>query len=326
MKEREKMANQDSRLSRVRTYAISPREVCLIGRAKLQADGKKLSNVGSRDTDHGSVSEHPQWQERAREPYDEATVLNYLANGVILPVVAIKEVVHDDGQQDYVIIDGRGRIINAREAERRRQEDPKWSHLPPIRVRLIIRKGGTLDGLKVAASANEFRKPPSVLARARGAKLMLDHNASEEEVCVTYGIGQQQLDNWLDGLGASDQLLAAVERGEDSFSSAVEQAKKKKKTDQKPRPKSSAPGRAKIRRIVNSPTAMGLLERSFHQEEETERVDVPELLVEVLKWIGGEGALESFPHLKAALDHLALPPSKQKAALAKADGSETEAE
>lgn len=309
------MGTQDKRLSRVRTYSISPFDVCLVGRAKAAANGRKLDNVGPRDTDHGSISEHPLWQERVREPYSEAAVLNYLAMGAILPVVAVKEVVHDDGLLDYVICDGRQRIISLREAERRRLEDPKWSHLHPLKVRLIIRAGGTLEALKTSATLNEFRRAPTVLSRARGAAEMLKHNASEEEVCITYGIGQQQLDKWLDGLNASPEMLAAVESGEESFSRAAEQARKKKKRDQKPRPKSSAPKRAQLRRIVESPTSAELIERSLKQEEAAGEYDVPELLVEVLRWVGGEGKLASFPHLKTALDHLALPPRKQKDAV-----------
>lgn len=306
----------DERLSRTRAYTILPEDTCIIGRAFVQpGTGERLFDDGPRDTAHRE-GEHPQWEDRALTSPDEGIVNAMLLLGATETITVMKEVVHDDGKQDYVVVSGRRRVIAAREVNRRIREDPKkYAHLPgELRLTMSIRSGDVVHGMLVGTASNEFRKPVPVLRKAQRAKLMLDWGADPKDVATALGVSVQTVTgDYMDLLSASEEMLAAVRRGEESAARAIKQGRSKKKKDQKPRPKqSTAPKRAQLRRIVESPQSYEMLDRYIGGLDDFDDADPTKIVLEVLRWVAGEGQLEELPKLKQVLDQLAAPKPKQK--------------
>ncbi len=80
------------------------------------AEGK--SNVLFFDPDKLRLvtdTSHPLYDERVHRPWSEPMVLNIMALGVIEPIIITK----DPESGVVMVVDGRGRVINCREANRR---------------------------------------------------------------------------------------------------------------------------------------------------------------------------------------------------------------
>lgn len=93
---------------------------------------------------------HPLYDRRVHLPPDEPTVRNIMALGVLETIL-----IHKDPETgDVIVVDGRRRVINAREANRRLHDLGK----EPILVPALPKRAdkGSLAGMMVAA--NEIRR------------------------------------------------------------------------------------------------------------------------------------------------------------------------
>lgn len=101
---------------------------------------------------------HALFDRRALLPFDEPMVLNLMAEGVHQSITITKDV--ERGQT--IVVDGRRRVINAREANRRLRE----AGCEPLRVPAIPRRDGMATLTSAMVSTNEIRRADSPINRA----------------------------------------------------------------------------------------------------------------------------------------------------------------
>ncbi|WP_175904178.1 hypothetical protein [Burkholderia seminalis] len=126
---------------------------------------------------------HPLYDRRVHQEPNPKTVLNYRAIGVRKPVLFYK----DPETGKNLVIDGRTRVINARELNRQLIAAGE----PPITIPAIPQKVIN-DGVKsfsaVMVSTNEIRKEDSPINRAEKMARMLDVGHTEETVATMFGV------------------------------------------------------------------------------------------------------------------------------------------
>lgn len=155
------------------------------------------------DTKDGE--EHPLYDERAFEPLDEAMVRNIMHYGVKVAIVIRKNGPNSE------VVDGRRRVLHAREANRRLAERGE----PPVKVLATGDKYSRDANLMgVMLSANEHRKDDTPLNRARKAARMMARGADDDEVKVTFGISDSTLRVWKNLLDLDGRVQARVDQGE----------------------------------------------------------------------------------------------------------------
>lgn len=141
------------------------------------------------DTQDGDS--HPLYDTRIHKPLREATVIDILLNGVIEPVIVTKgrkcapllsgEAVPAEAA---LVVDGRGRVMHAREANRRLLA----AGSVPIRVPVLSpMRGSDSELLGRLVALNEHRQEDSALGKARKideaeAKRLLGFKEAEPEV------------------------------------------------------------------------------------------------------------------------------------------------
>lgn len=116
------------------TFRIDPDQVCIVG----------------RDTDDGP--EHPLFQPaRSMRSFDEATVVGMMEFGVLSPINVRKNKAKNDRLE---VIEGRGRVINLREANRRL----KAAGQPPKQIEVMIRnyKDSNLGATKIISNMHRL--------------------------------------------------------------------------------------------------------------------------------------------------------------------------
>lgn len=164
-------------------------------------DPSDLTIVGL-DTEDGE--EHPLYDERAFLPLDETLVLNIQTYGVIEPISICK-----DGDQ-VLVVDGRRRVLHAREAATRQKAAGELL----VRVPAVVKKGSEGRLLGISRSANAHRRDDSPLANARNAQRIIDFGEDEESIAITYGVEVQTVKTWLKLLDLDNTVQKAVEKGE----------------------------------------------------------------------------------------------------------------
>lgn len=143
--------------------------------------------------------------ERANLPVKEDLVLDIMVRGVVLPVVITKG---EDGEA--VLVDGRQRVMAAREANRRlKAQGAKVL----VRVPAVYRQGDDMNLYAAMVAANEHRQEDDAMGRARKAARLLALGASEEEAAVAFGVSRQTISNWLKLLKLSPEVAQAVKEG-----------------------------------------------------------------------------------------------------------------
>lgn len=146
---------------------------------------------------------HPLFDERALWPIDENLVKNIMAFGV-------KSVLHIRKDGEFLdVVDGRQRVLNACEANRRLRK----AGLDPIRVPCRLERGedGYMASLMVLT--NELRRSDGPLTRAAKAQRLLNLGKTEEEVCVVFGFDGATLARLLKLLDCAPEVQAAVRDG-----------------------------------------------------------------------------------------------------------------
>jgi ParB family chromosome partitioning protein len=158
---------------------------------------------------------HPLYDERVNWPVDDAMVNNIMWRGVIEPIGVRKN------GETLEVVYGRRRVKAACEANLRLRSQGK----DLIRIKCEIVRGEDKDLFGVLSSENEHRRDDSPLAKARKAQRMADLGASEQEICLAFGITSQTLRNWQAMLDLSAPVKNAIERGEIKATAALGLAK-----------------------------------------------------------------------------------------------------
>lgn len=170
-----------------------------------------------RDTKHKSVAEHHLFDARVVDlPIIEEWVRDMVTNGWA-GGVAMVEV---DGE-DVMPIDGKQRIIHAREANKRLDKAGR----PLIEVPTMIKKGEDADKYGSMIALNEFRRDDSILEKARKAQAFLNFGKSHKEAASRFGVTESAVKQWLQLLDADPKIIKAVESEKVSGSVALELAK-----------------------------------------------------------------------------------------------------
>lgn len=154
---------------------------------------------------------HWLYDPRVERPLLEQTVLDYMINGVIEPVIVTVE-----GEQ-LVVVDGRRRVLHAREANIRLEASGR----EPIKVKVEVRRGARKDLFGIVVSANEHREDDAPLAKARKAQKLIDFGATTDEIAIRFGVTANALYTWLKLLELCPEVLALVDAGKMDASAAL---------------------------------------------------------------------------------------------------------
>jgi ParB family transcriptional regulator, chromosome partitioning protein len=162
--------------------------------------------------------EHPLWDERLSLPIEEAVVLSIMAIGVRVPI----EVVVRDGKP--LVVDGRQRTRNAREANRRLVLEGEPMLTVPIASTPGTRLSNEMASV-ISATLNELRVSDPLLVKMRRAKRMLERGLEPPMVATAFGVQAQTLAEWGAVLNACAEVTNGVLTGTISMNAAVELAK-----------------------------------------------------------------------------------------------------
>jgi ParB family chromosome partitioning protein len=171
----------------------------------FRVDPETLTIIGL-DTKDGS--EHPLWDERIKLPLDEAMILNIMALGVREPVVVV---VQGRGEDKLAaVVDGRRRVMHAREANRRLAARGE----PKTQVPVIAEKGmSESEQMLLSASLNEIRLDDPVMTKAAKAARMKARGSSIQDIALSFGVDGQTITLWVSINGLTDVVKKAINDG-----------------------------------------------------------------------------------------------------------------
>lgn len=153
---------------------------------------------------------HPLYDERIKLPLEEELVLSIMHFGVKVPIK-----VRRNGEA-YEAVDGRRRVLHAREANRRL----KAARQELVRLRAEVERGPDVALLGTAMLSNEFRRQDPPVLLATKIQRALDRGMSKREVGLRIGRTPAAIDRLLQLLELHPKVQAAVERGKLSPSAA----------------------------------------------------------------------------------------------------------
>jgi ParB family chromosome partitioning protein len=148
---------------------------------------------------------HPLFDPRVHDPVDENMIRSIMFKGVVEPIVVWK----DPESGETCVVDGRGRVKNAREANKRlreRGEEPKL-------IQATIGKGDANNVMAIMVLANEGRREPTALGRAKMAKRLVEAGYTEEQAAVFLHVSRPTVHNLLSLLSCTSVVREAVEAG-----------------------------------------------------------------------------------------------------------------
>jgi ParB family chromosome partitioning protein len=155
----------------------------------------------------------------ARHSIDEAMVLSILRDGVHTPVKVRK-----DGERPE-IVDGRRRVLHAREANRRLLAGGASPEDLVTIVAEVHRFASDKDAVLMMLSANAFALAEDPIDRAQKVARVLKLGASMEDAAKCIGVSSvTAIKDMLRILDCSDVVKAAVQRREIAASAAIELA------------------------------------------------------------------------------------------------------
>lgn len=146
---------------------------------------------------------HPLYDPRVKLPLDEGMVRNIMAYGVKLPVIVRKN------GSFLEVVDGRQRVKNAIEANRRLAKEGKEE----MKIRIISERGTDDEMFGVLISTNENRQGDSPMTRAKKAAKFLAMGKTEAEVAVAFGMTNSETKQLLGLLECATPVQKAVEAG-----------------------------------------------------------------------------------------------------------------
>jgi len=157
------------------------------------------------DTDDGE--EHPLWDERIKLALDEAMVVSIMAIGVKEPILVVKMKIGN--KEVAVVVDGRRRVLHAREANKRLKKLGE----PLVKVPAKVERGSDEHLSHVAVALNEIRRQDEVLVKANKALRMINRGSTEADVAVAFGVSQMTIKNWMKIVELPAPVKKAVNQG-----------------------------------------------------------------------------------------------------------------
>jgi ParB-like chromosome segregation protein Spo0J len=162
------------------------------------------------DTDDGPS--HPQFDKESNDaPVLEADVLFTYEHGIIQPVACKR-----DGK-NLIVVFGRGRTRQLREANKRRRANSLKPWFLPVQIVM----GDVVKMLALKIGENSHRREQNPMARARQA-YELSQQMPPEEAAVIMGLGLQQFRQVIKLLDLAPAVATAVTKGQLSASAAAE--------------------------------------------------------------------------------------------------------
>jgi len=152
-------------------FVFEPEELIIIG----------------HDTKDGT--EHPLYDERINLPLDEGMIMSIMSIGVREPVV----VVRDPAGSSAWVVDGRRRVLHAREANKRLKQQGE----PEVKVRAVPESGSEEYLSHVSVALNEIRVQDDILVKAAKAGRMIARGHSEADVAIAFGVTTASIKSWL---------------------------------------------------------------------------------------------------------------------------------
>ena len=174
----------------------------------LWFDPDKLVIVG---LDTKADDSHPLHDSDRTGEVDESLVRNVMVHGVKVPIlvrlVGARGAVMGSGVVE--VVDGRQRVMAAREANKRLRREGS----EPIRVPGLPQKGDDAELLGVMVLTNENRKDDTPLAKAKKAQRLRAAGRSDAEIGVLMGVTSKCVANWTALLSCDGKVQEAVEVG-----------------------------------------------------------------------------------------------------------------
>lgn len=170
------------------------------------------------DTKHRSAEEHPLYDgtrmdRLKREGFKPGFVESIAEMDVIEPVEIREEV-----GVGWVVVDGRTRVLGAREADKLRAK----AGGEPCEVPCVISKLDDVTAALRMVVHNEQRREDDDVSRARKAQWLLNNGKTTKQVALTFGVSPASVATWVRMLTAHAKVLAAVQAGTISASLAAE--------------------------------------------------------------------------------------------------------
>jgi len=153
---------------------------------------------------------HPLYDPRVNLPPDEKIVRNMMSFGV---KVAIKVRKNGDSIE---VVDGRRRVINCREANRRLEEMGGERLMVPCEVE----RGSDDRIIDMMVFLNELRRGDTLMEKAEKMQRYLDTGRTVDEAAAAWGLSSIQVKRYLALLDLSPPVRRAVERGQMTMAAA----------------------------------------------------------------------------------------------------------
>ncbi|RQT38370.1 ParB/RepB/Spo0J family partition protein [Burkholderia contaminans] len=160
---------------------------------------------------------HPLFDRRALLPYDEAMVRNIRHHGVLETILVYK----DPETGEVMIVDGRRRVIAAREANRRLRDEG----LPPVMVPALPKRGPMVKMAGAMVATNEHREHDSPINRAEKMQRLRDLGYDDEQIAAEFRIEPPTVVASLRLLDCTAAVRDALEADQITMSHALRLAK-----------------------------------------------------------------------------------------------------
>jgi ParB family chromosome partitioning protein len=160
---------------------------------------------------------HPLFDRRALLPFDEAMVRNIRHRGVLETIL-----IHKDPETgDVVVVDGRRRVIAAREANRRLRDEG----LAPLLMPALPKRGKPAELAGMMVATNEHREHDSPINRAEKMQKLRDLGYSDDQIAVEFRVEPPTVASSLRLLDCTFAVRDALEADQITVSHALQLAK-----------------------------------------------------------------------------------------------------
>lgn len=190
-----------------------------MAKATLQAKRGNLWQFDPNDLviiglDTRDDSSHELWDERIKLPLEESMILNLMAIGV-KETVTVRKNAHGK----HEVVDGRRRVMHAREANARLKKLGE----PLMYVPVLIEAGDETHLNSVAIALNEIRRDDDTITKAEKCIRLLHRNGGDTKAAaVAFGVTTASVKNWVRIAELTPKVKRAVAAGEISASAAAE--------------------------------------------------------------------------------------------------------
>lgn len=251
-------------------FLVYPEDLLLIGR-------------DTKDT-----PAHPRYDVRVHNQFEEDVVQGMMEYGV---QECIKVVKNGDALE---VVDGRQRTINAREANRRLEEQGA----PKIRVKVIIVRGEDHRLAALTVLLNEHRVDDSAFGRGQKAQKLLDMGHPIESVAMFFKVSVATTNNYTSLLGLKPEIQGMIVEGKLPATKGYELAQKsteaqqafldRKENGSRSGPPKRTPSKKDLRKLIEA----GALPKLFLKGLQYALGDITEEELGKLPRVAPDAALE----------------------------------